>query len=61
MNIQTQIEELYARETKEFGEEYFQAFDELKAGLNEGTIRAAKPSWRVILWSGCQKAQRGQA
>ncbi len=41
MNLQTQIEKLYAREAKKFGEEYFRAFDELKAALNEGTIRAA--------------------
>ncbi len=41
MNLQTQIEELYARTATEFGEEYFRAFDELKAGLNEGRVRAA--------------------
>lgn len=34
MELQAQIEELYARETTEFGEEYFRAFDELKAALN---------------------------
>lgn len=56
MNLQAQIEELYARESKEFGEEYFRAFDELKAGLNEGTIRAAEPDpttptgWKVNTW-----------
>jgi hypothetical protein len=36
MELQTQIEELYARESKEFGEDYFRAFDEFKAVLNEG-------------------------
>jgi hypothetical protein len=41
MELQTLIENLYAREVKEFGEEYFRAFDELKAALNEGAIRAA--------------------
>jgi len=42
MNLQGRIEELYAREGKEFGEEYFRAFDELKAALNEGRVRAAE-------------------
>ena len=56
MNLQTQIEELYARETKEFGEEYFSAFDEFKAALNAGIIRAAEPDassptgWKVNGW-----------
>ena len=56
MNLQAQIEELYARETKEFGEEYFHAFDEFKAALNEGRVRAAEPDpasptgWRVNTW-----------
>jgi 2,3,4,5-tetrahydropyridine-2-carboxylate N-succinyltransferase len=56
MELQTQIEELYARETKEFGEEYFLAFDEFKAALNEGRVRAAEPDasspsgWRVNGW-----------
>jgi 2,3,4,5-tetrahydropyridine-2-carboxylate N-succinyltransferase len=56
MNLQPHIEELYARETKEFGDEYFQAFDALKAALNEGRIRAAEPDpgsptgWKVNPW-----------
>ena len=56
MELQTLIEELYARMAIEFGEEYFRAFDELKAGLNEGTIRAAEPDpasptgWKVNTW-----------
>ncbi len=56
MNLRTRIEELYAREAKEFGEEYFRTFDELKAGLNAGTIRAAEPDpssptgWKVNTW-----------
>jgi 2,3,4,5-tetrahydropyridine-2-carboxylate N-succinyltransferase len=56
MNLQLHIEELYARETKEFGDEYFQAFDEFKAALNEGRIRAAEPDpgsptgWKVNPW-----------
>jgi 2,3,4,5-tetrahydropyridine-2-carboxylate N-succinyltransferase len=56
IDIQTTIEDLYARETKEFGEEYLRAFDELKAALNEGRVRAAEPDasspsgWRVNSW-----------
>jgi 2,3,4,5-tetrahydropyridine-2,6-dicarboxylate N-succinyltransferase len=56
MDLQTCIEELYAREVKEFGEEYFQAFSEFKAALNEGRIRAAEPDassptgWKVNGW-----------
>ena len=56
MELQTQIEELYARDGKEFGEEYFRAFDEFKAALNEGRVRAAEPDpsspsgWRVNGW-----------
>ncbi len=56
MNLQTQIEELYAREAEEFGEEYFRAFDEFKRALNEGRVRAAEPDpasptgWKVNTW-----------
>ena len=56
MNLQDQIESLFARESKEFGDEYFSAFDEFKAALNAGTIRAAEPDassptgWRVNTW-----------
>ncbi len=56
MDLQPCIEELYARETKEFGEEYFRAFDEFKTALNEGWVRAAEPDasspsgWRVNGW-----------
>jgi len=56
LNLQTQIEELYARQAKDYGEPYFRAFDELKAGLNEGRIRAAEPDrsaptgWKVNAW-----------
>jgi 2,3,4,5-tetrahydropyridine-2-carboxylate N-succinyltransferase len=56
MELQPHIEELYTRETKEFGDEYFRAFDELKAGLNEGRIRTAEPDpasptgWKVNAW-----------
>jgi 2,3,4,5-tetrahydropyridine-2-carboxylate N-succinyltransferase len=56
VNLQTTIEELYARETKEFGDEYFRAFDEFKSALNEGRARAAEPDptsptgWKVNTW-----------
>ncbi len=56
MELQTKIEELYASEAKEFGDEYFLAFDEFKAALNEGRVRAAEPDakspsgWRVNGW-----------
>jgi hypothetical protein len=41
MNLQAQIEALYAREAKEFDEEYFRVFDELKAALNKERVRTA--------------------
>jgi len=56
MNLPQHIEELYARETKEFGEEYYRAFDEFKMALNGGQVRAAEPDvssparWRVNAW-----------
>jgi len=56
MGLQDQIEELYARKSKEFSEEYFRVFDEFKAVLNEGHVRAAEPDsnspsgWRVNGW-----------
>ncbi|MBZ5514988.1 MAG: 2,3,4,5-tetrahydropyridine-2,6-dicarboxylate N-succinyltransferase [Acidobacteriia bacterium] len=56
MNLQEQIEELYAHEAKEYGDEYFRAFDELKTALNEGRVRAAEPDptsptgWKVNTW-----------
>lgn len=56
MGLQPVIEDLYARDAKELGEEYFRAFDELKAALNEGRVRAAEPDpasptgWKVNTW-----------
>ncbi len=53
MNLETRIEELFARQTDQYGEDYFQAFDELKSALNEGGLRAAEPTpggWRVNAW-----------
>jgi 2,3,4,5-tetrahydropyridine-2-carboxylate N-succinyltransferase len=56
MDLQTIIEDLYTRESKKFSGEYSRAFDELKAGLNEGRVRAAEPDptsptgWKVNTW-----------
>lgn len=56
MNLEQRIEEFYARPAKELGEECLRAFQELKAGLNEGKIRAAQPDassptgWKVNTW-----------
>ncbi len=56
MNLADRIEDLFAREAKEYGKEYFRAFDELKSALNEGRVRAAEPDsasptgWRVNAW-----------
>jgi 2,3,4,5-tetrahydropyridine-2-carboxylate N-succinyltransferase len=44
-NLQTTIEQLYARPADQAGEEYFTAFDAFKLELNEGRIRAAEPDW----------------
>ena len=55
MELQSRIEELYSRATKEFDEEYFRTFDEFKTALNECRVRAAEPDtsspsgWRVNL------------
>ena len=56
MNLQAAIEQLYDRETKEFGDDYFRTFDEFKSALNEGRVRAAEPDagsptgWKVNPW-----------
>jgi len=56
MDLQTHIEELYAREATESGEEFFSTFDQFKLELNEGRIRAAEPDassptgWKVNSW-----------
>ncbi len=53
MNLENHIEELFARQTDHFDNEYFQVFDELKAALNEGRVRAAEPTpdgWKVNAW-----------
>ncbi len=54
--LEAEIAELFAREESQHGPEYFDAFDELKAALNEGRVRAAEPDgsspsgWRVNAW-----------
>jgi 2,3,4,5-tetrahydropyridine-2-carboxylate N-succinyltransferase len=56
VNLQAAIEQLYDRETKEFGDDYFRTFDEFKSALNEGRVRAAEPDagsptgWKVNPW-----------
>jgi len=56
MKLQQQIEELFARPSDPYGNEYFIAFDEFKKALNEGRVRAAEPDpqsptgWRVNAW-----------
>ena len=56
MDLQVVIEQLYDRPADESGEQFFSAFDELKLGLNEGSIRAAQPDpdsptgWKVNAW-----------
>ncbi len=56
MELAARIEDLFARRTDQFGDEYFEAFDKFKAALNEGRVRAAEPDpsqpagWRVNAW-----------
>ena len=55
-NLQAAIEELFHGQAEHYGDEYFQPFDEFKAALNEGRIRAAEPDtssptgWKVNAW-----------
>jgi len=54
MPLQQQIEELFAQPPQEkYGDEYFAAFNALKAELNAGRVRAAEKignEWRVNAW-----------
>lgn len=56
MDLQQRIEKFYACPASELGRDAQDAFDELKAGLNAGTLRAAEPDsgsstgWRVNAW-----------
>jgi 2,3,4,5-tetrahydropyridine-2,6-dicarboxylate N-succinyltransferase len=56
MNLASRIEALFSLDTAQHGDDILEAFSELKAGLNDGTIRAAErdatsPSgWKVNGW-----------
>ncbi|MBI3895454.1 MAG: 2,3,4,5-tetrahydropyridine-2,6-dicarboxylate N-succinyltransferase [Acidobacteria bacterium] len=57
MPLAEQIERLYYQKTDDYGQEFFDAFHELKQGLNDGSIRAAVPDaasvtsgWKVNSW-----------
>jgi len=56
VNLRTHIEELFSRQSADYGDEYFGAFDDLKAALNAGRVRAAEPDpasptgWKVNTW-----------
>jgi len=44
MSLAEKIERLYHQQTTDYGREFFDAFEELKQGLNSGEIRAAEPA-----------------
>ena len=54
--LQERIDELFSRQTKTYGKEFFRAFGELKQALNDGRVRAAEPDsssptgWKVNAW-----------
>jgi 2,3,4,5-tetrahydropyridine-2-carboxylate N-succinyltransferase len=56
MDLARRINALYASPAEQSGKEYFQAFDEFKAALNEGRARAAEhdasspTGWKVNTW-----------
>jgi 2,3,4,5-tetrahydropyridine-2-carboxylate N-succinyltransferase len=56
MDLEHRISELFNRQAEHYSDEYFQVFDEFKAALNEGRVRAAEPDpaaatgWRVNTW-----------
>ncbi|MBI4465618.1 MAG: 2,3,4,5-tetrahydropyridine-2,6-dicarboxylate N-succinyltransferase [Acidobacteria bacterium] len=57
MRLAERIERLYHQQATSYGPEYFEAFEELKQGLNSGTLRAAEPvegpsatGWKVNAW-----------
>jgi hypothetical protein len=41
MRLETKIEGLFESQADQYSEEYFRAFDEFKAALNDGRVRAA--------------------
>jgi len=56
MPLRMQMEEMFARPGADYGDDDFRVFDEFKAALNEGRVRAAEPDanspsgWRVNGW-----------
>lgn len=56
VSLESTIEDLFSRFGSNYGEDYFKAFGQLKAGLNDGSIRAAEPDasspsgWKVNAW-----------
>ncbi len=56
MPLAERIERLYQQKTTSYGKEYSDAFEELKQGLNAGTIRSAEPDaasasgWKANAW-----------
>ena len=56
MSLQSQIELFFTHHATTYGEEYLRTFDEFKAALNEGRVRAAEPDknspsgWKVNAW-----------
>jgi 2,3,4,5-tetrahydropyridine-2,6-dicarboxylate N-succinyltransferase len=56
MDLASRIEELFSSDTTEQGGDFGEVFAELKAGLNDGRIRAAEPDptassgWKVNGW-----------
>jgi 2,3,4,5-tetrahydropyridine-2-carboxylate N-succinyltransferase len=51
--LPTRIERFFAQSTEPATDEHFRAVEELRAGLNEGRLRAAEPSgdgWKVNAW-----------
>ena len=54
--MQAKLESLYEEKPAAYTQDHFQLFDEFKAALNEGRIRAAEPDptthtgWRVNTW-----------
>jgi 2,3,4,5-tetrahydropyridine-2,6-dicarboxylate N-succinyltransferase len=56
MTLQARIDDLFSRDAADCGAEGEQVFAELKAGLNDGSIRAAEPDpaspvgWKVNAW-----------
>jgi 2,3,4,5-tetrahydropyridine-2,6-dicarboxylate N-succinyltransferase len=56
MDLESKIEKFFALPPDKLGREALKAFNELKAGLNSGTLRAAEPDavsptgWRANAW-----------